>query len=75
MRITRIKRNSVTKKLDLKNENSFEMERFLENFRAFKQSSSKQTKEREKKLFRSTKTRKSNIAMAGFFFEDRPWVL
>ena len=42
--LTRIKRNSVTKKSDLKKENSFEMERFLENFRAIKQSSSQQTK-------------------------------
>ena len=49
------------------------MERFLANFRAIKQSSSQQTK---KYIFlvRSTKTRKSNIAMAGVFFEDRPWV-
>ena len=28
----------------MKNENSFEMERFLENFRAIKQSSSQKTK-------------------------------
>ena len=39
--ITRIKRNE---KSDLKNENSFEIERFLANFRAIKQSSSQQTK-------------------------------
>ena len=49
------------------------MEIFLANFRAIKQSSRKQTK--KKKLFRSTKTRKSNFAMAGVVFEERPWVL
>ena len=26
-------------------------------------------------LVRSTKTRKSNLAMAGGYFEDRPWVI
>ena len=45
----------------------FDMERLLANFRAIKQSSSQQTNQY---LFwvRSTKTRKSNIAMAGVFF-------
>ena len=50
------------------------MERFFEKFRAIKQSSSQQT------FFffflvRSTKTRKSNIAMAGGYFEDGLWVI
>ena len=50
------------------------MDRFLANFRAIEQSSSKQTK-KYFFLVRSTKTRKSNYAMAGVCFEDRPWVL
>ena len=58
----------------MKNENSFEIERFLEHFRAIKQSSSQQTK-KYFFLVRSTKTRKSNLEMAGVVFEDRPWVL
>ena len=53
-------------KSDLKNKISFEMERFLENFRAIKQSSSQQTK-KSCFLVRSTKTRQSNFQMEGFF--------
>ena len=50
------------------------MERFLENFRAIKQSSSEQTK---KYIFlvRSTKTRKCNIAVVGAKVEERLWVI
>ena len=47
------------------------MDRYLENFRAIKHSSSRQKKKR-KKLVRSTKTRKSNIAVVGAKVEDRP---
>ena len=50
------------------------MERFLANFRAIKQSSSQQTK-KSFFLVRSTKTRKSNIAVVGAKVEDRPWVI
>ena len=50
------------------------MEIFLANFRAIKQSSMKKTK-KTKILVRSTKTRKSNIAVVGAKVEDRPWVI
>ena len=46
------------------------MERFLDNFRAIKQSSSQQTNNYFV-LVRSTKTRKSNIAVVGAKVEDR----
>ena len=50
------------------------MEIFLANFRAIKQSSMKKTK-KYFFLVRSTKTRKSNIAVVGAKVEDRPWVI
>ena len=50
------------------------MERFLENFRAIKQSSSQQTKQYFF-LVRSTKTRKSDIALVRAKVEDRLWVI
>ena len=53
--------------------NSFEIGAFLENFRAIKQSSSQHT------IFfggvHSNKTRKSKMAVPGFFFQDRAWVI
>ena len=50
------------------------MERFLENFRAFKHLSSQQRK-KYLVLVRSTKMRKSNSAVVGAKVEFRPWVI
>ena len=60
--MTRIKRNSITKS-QIKNENSFEIGAFLENFRAIKQSSSQHTK----KMVHSTKPRKNEMPVPFFF--------